>query len=78
MFADATPTFDSNAFQAKDFDPTGWELALVTTPSSDISSANERQLVGHFVHCFSLSVIVQFIALLMRESYFCLLSPFPA
>ncbi|RVX12468.1 putative clathrin assembly protein [Vitis vinifera] len=41
----AAPTFDSGAFQAKDFDPTGWELALVTTPSSNISSANERQLV---------------------------------
>lgn len=42
----AAPTFDSGAFQAKDFDPTGWELALVTTPSSNISSANERQLAG--------------------------------
>ncbi|XP_010654389.1 putative clathrin assembly protein At2g01600 isoform X1 [Vitis vinifera] len=44
--AAAAPTFDSGAFQAKDFDPTGWELALVTTPSSNISSANERQLAG--------------------------------
>lgn len=44
--AAAAPTFDSNAVQAKDFDPTGWELALVTTPSTNISSANERQLVG--------------------------------
>lgn len=32
--------------QAKDFDPTGWELALVTTPSTDISAATERQLAG--------------------------------
>lgn len=27
------------------FDPTGWELALVTAPSSDISSVNDRKLV---------------------------------
>lgn len=44
-FADAAPTFNSGAGLAKDFDPTGWELALVSTPSSDISAANERQLV---------------------------------
>ncbi|KAJ9135752.1 hypothetical protein P3X46_032901 [Hevea brasiliensis] len=43
---DAAPTFNSGAAQAKDFDPTGWELALVTTPSSNISSVNERQLAG--------------------------------
>ncbi|XP_061357303.1 putative clathrin assembly protein At2g01600 isoform X2 [Gastrolobium bilobum] len=34
------------AAQAKDFDPNGWELALVTTPSTNISSVNERQLAG--------------------------------
>lgn len=45
-FAGAAPTFNSGAGQAKDFDPSGWELALVTTPSSNISSVNERQLVG--------------------------------
>lgn len=28
------------------FDPSGWELALVTTPGTDISSANNRQLGG--------------------------------
>lgn len=39
------PTFNSHAGQPKDFDPTGWELALVTTPSTDISAANDRQLV---------------------------------
>ncbi|KAK1552595.1 hypothetical protein Q3G72_019769 [Acer saccharum] len=39
----ASSTFDSSA---KDFDPTGWELALVTTPSTNISAANERQLAG--------------------------------
>uniref|UniRef100_A0A5B7B9Y3 ENTH domain-containing protein n=1 Tax=Davidia involucrata TaxID=16924 RepID=A0A5B7B9Y3_DAVIN len=38
-------SFDSGV-QAKDLDPTGWELALVTTPSSNISSVNERQLAG--------------------------------
>ncbi|GLT97926.1 hypothetical protein SLE2022_154680 [Rubroshorea leprosula] len=38
--------FDSRTTQAKDFDPTGWELALVTTPSTNISSVNERQLAG--------------------------------
>ncbi|RDX61433.1 putative clathrin assembly protein, partial [Mucuna pruriens] len=37
---------DSSAAQARDFDPTGWELALVSTPSSNISSVNERQLAG--------------------------------
>ncbi|KAJ0095432.1 hypothetical protein Patl1_15476 [Pistacia atlantica] len=40
------PTFNSHAGQPKDFDPTGWELALVTTPSTDISAANDRQLAG--------------------------------
>lgn len=38
--------FNSSAAQTKNFDPTGWELALVSTPSTDISSVNERQLVG--------------------------------
>lgn len=42
------PTFNSGAGLTKDFDPTGWELALVSTPSTNISSANERQLVGSF------------------------------
>ncbi|KAG7597078.1 ENTH domain [Arabidopsis suecica] len=32
--------------QARDLDPSGWELALVTTPSNDISAATERQLAG--------------------------------
>ncbi|KAH1040679.1 hypothetical protein J1N35_042422 [Gossypium stocksii] len=40
------PTYSSSAGQPKDFDPTGWELALVTTPSTDISAAAERQLAG--------------------------------
>ncbi|KAL4586725.1 hypothetical protein LXL04_011369 [Taraxacum kok-saghyz] len=33
-------------FETKDFDPSGWELALVTTPSTDISSFQDRQLAG--------------------------------
>ncbi|KFK32949.1 hypothetical protein AALP_AA6G310300 [Arabis alpina] len=40
---------DSSTFgfgQANDLDPSGWELALVTTPSDDISAATERQLAG--------------------------------
>lgn len=41
--SETAPTFN---VQAKDFDPSGWELALVTTPSSNISSANDRQLAG--------------------------------
>ncbi|CAK7326771.1 unnamed protein product [Dovyalis caffra] len=44
--SDAAPTFNSASGQAKDFDPTGWELALVTTPGSNISATNERQLAG--------------------------------
>ncbi|KAG6757651.1 hypothetical protein POTOM_037971 [Populus tomentosa] len=44
--SNAAPTFNSAAGQAKDLDPTGWELALVTTPSSNISATNERQLAG--------------------------------
>ncbi|XP_057749947.1 putative clathrin assembly protein At2g01600 [Arachis stenosperma] len=43
-----TTAFNPGATQTqpKDFDPTGWELALVTTPSTDISSVNDRQLAG--------------------------------
>ena len=41
-----TSTFNSSAAQTNDFDPTGWELALVSTPSTDISAVNERQLAG--------------------------------
>ncbi|KAG8500086.1 hypothetical protein CXB51_004408 [Gossypium anomalum] len=40
------PTYSSSAGQPKDFDPTGWELALITTPSTNISAAAERQLAG--------------------------------
>ncbi|KAF5762273.1 putative ANTH domain, ENTH domain, phosphoinositide-binding clathrin adaptor, domain 2 [Helianthus annuus] len=36
----------STGVQAKDLDLTGWELALVTTPTTDISSFQERQLGG--------------------------------
>ncbi|XP_041998770.1 putative clathrin assembly protein At2g01600 isoform X1 [Salvia splendens] len=37
-----TATVEPDASQAKGFDPTGWELALVTTPST----RQERQLAG--------------------------------
>ncbi|KAG7635540.1 putative clathrin assembly protein [Arabidopsis thaliana] len=32
--------------QPNNYDPTGWELALVTAPSSDISASTERKLAG--------------------------------
>ncbi|KAJ4888483.1 putative clathrin assembly protein [Raphanus sativus] len=38
----STPRFG----HANDYDPSGWELALVTTPSNDISAATDRQLGG--------------------------------
>lgn len=41
-----TSPFDLEAAHPKDFDPTGWELALVTAPSSNLSTAQERQLAG--------------------------------
>ncbi|CAH1431435.1 unnamed protein product [Lactuca virosa] len=41
-----TTTTTTSGFQSKDFDPTGWELALVTTPSTNISSIQDRQLAG--------------------------------
>lgn len=40
------PSGDAEATQPKDFDPTGWELALVSTPSTNLSTAQERQLAG--------------------------------
>ncbi|KAK9091564.1 hypothetical protein Sjap_024741 [Stephania japonica] len=42
---DASP-HSNNGFQPRELDPTGWELALVTTPSNNLSAANERQLAG--------------------------------
>lgn len=39
-------TTDSSPAPIKDFDPSGWELALVTTPGSNLSSSQERQLAG--------------------------------
>ncbi|KAI7739235.1 hypothetical protein M8C21_004432, partial [Ambrosia artemisiifolia] len=42
---DATSNI-STGVQEKGLDLTGWELALVTTPSTDISSFQERQLGG--------------------------------
>ncbi|KAK4430320.1 putative clathrin assembly protein [Sesamum alatum] len=41
-----TTPFDSNVSQPKDFDQTGWELALVTTPTVNLSSVQQRQLAG--------------------------------
>ncbi|KAL9663924.1 hypothetical protein QQ045_019318 [Rhodiola kirilowii] len=38
--------FESHSAQTKVFDPTGWELALVTAPSSNISADTERRLAG--------------------------------
>ncbi|KAF9592453.1 hypothetical protein IFM89_014943 [Coptis chinensis] len=38
--------YESASVLPKPVDPSGWELALVTTPSSDISSVHERQLGG--------------------------------
>ena len=39
--------------QDNGFDPTGWELALVTAPSNTTSSASSSQLVGFFdLHIF--------------------------
>lgn len=38
--------FDMETAGPKDFDPTGWELALVTAPSNNLSTVQERQLAG--------------------------------
>nr|CAB3464558.1 unnamed protein product [Digitaria exilis] len=45
---DGTSTTGNTAFQDKGFDPTGWELALVTAPSNTTSSASSSQLGGGF------------------------------
>lgn len=45
MHTAGTTPLDSDASQTKSFDPTGWELALVTAPSTNLSSVQERQLV---------------------------------
>ncbi|KAF6144610.1 hypothetical protein GIB67_006102 [Kingdonia uniflora] len=44
--SDSTAPYNSSVIQTNIMDPSGWELALVTTPSSQISSLNERQLAG--------------------------------
>ncbi|WCJ33576.1 ENTH/ANTH/VHS superfamily protein [Euphorbia peplus] len=44
--AGAAPTFSSGGSQARDFVPTGWEIDLVTAPSTNISAVNDRQLAG--------------------------------
>ncbi|KAK9750273.1 hypothetical protein RND81_02G183400 [Saponaria officinalis] len=43
---DASTSNSGVAATTTEFDPSGWELALVTTPSTDISSHTERQLAG--------------------------------
>jgi len=50
---EGTSTTGNTAFQDRGFDPTGWELALVTAPSNTTSSASSSQLVGFFdLHIF--------------------------
>ncbi|GAB2229757.1 hypothetical protein Droror1_Dr00014011 [Drosera rotundifolia] len=44
--SDTVSSSNSVTAVAKEFDPTGWELALVSTPSSGVSAINERQLAG--------------------------------
>ncbi|KAL9229294.1 hypothetical protein vseg_004778 [Gypsophila vaccaria] len=46
IISDDATTSNSGTATTKEFDPTGWELALVSTPSTDISSYTERQLAG--------------------------------
>lgn len=41
-------TTNSGTVQDQVFDPTGWELALVTTPSSNNATAVESKLVSFF------------------------------
>jgi len=43
---DGASTTGNTAFQEKGFDPTGWELALVTAPSNTTSSTSVSQLGG--------------------------------
>jgi hypothetical protein len=51
----STSTTSTTGWQDKGFDPTGWELALVTAPSNTNSSAADSQLVS-----FSALVILFF------------------
>ncbi|KAL9166635.1 hypothetical protein ABFS82_05G042900 [Erythranthe guttata] len=43
--SDTTP-FDFDAYETKKFEPSGWELALASTPSTNLSTVQERQLGG--------------------------------
>jgi len=45
---EGTSTTGNTAFQDRGFDPTGWELALVTAPSNTTSSASSSTLGGGF------------------------------
>ncbi|KAG6525247.1 hypothetical protein ZIOFF_015201 [Zingiber officinale] len=42
----ASVTTESGSLQDKGFDPTGWELALVTTPSNNNAAVTESKLAG--------------------------------
>ncbi|WOK92546.1 clathrin assembly protein [Canna indica] len=42
----ASITTDSGTVQDKGFDPTGWELALVTTPSTNSATVSESKMVS--------------------------------
>jgi hypothetical protein len=44
--SESSTPFESSGFQIKDWDANGWELALVTAPSNNISTTQERQLGG--------------------------------
>ncbi|EYU30089.1 hypothetical protein MIMGU_mgv1a0050551mg, partial [Erythranthe guttata] len=41
-----TTPFDFDAYETKKFEPSGWELALASTPSTNLSTVQERQLGG--------------------------------
>lgn len=58
--SDGASTTGNTAFQDKGFDPTGWELALVTAPSNTTSSASVGQLVCFFNHRIIFSDVFMF------------------
>lgn len=61
--SDGASTTGNTAFQEKGFDPTGWELALVTAPSNTTSSTSVSQLVCFFnLHICFFSGVYVFIA----------------
>jgi hypothetical protein len=86
--SDGASTTGNTAFQDKGFDPTGWELALVTAPSNTTSSTSVGQLVCFFnlhicfflVFMFSLHVEMlwhlNISRLLYLPHFFCILALF--